>query len=109
MSLVDAKGNKIPDEIHKVKIHSVEIPLPTEDAEKLFKGCRIPIYGQLEIAPGQTVGFVAGHQPGMDAATAFVALETSNAIAELREQVEALKKRIEQLARSPGNPPQVYK
>jgi len=100
MSLVDAKGNVIPDEVHKIKIHSVEIPLPTTDAQKLFKGCRIPIYGQLEISPGQTVGFVAGHQPGMNAAEALLALETSKAIEELNGKLETIANAVEQLSKA---------
>lgn len=97
MPLVDAKGNQIPEELHKIKIHAIEIPLPTNDAEKLFKGCRIPVYGQLELAPGQRVGFVAGHEPGMNAAEALLALETANAIEALKNEIASLKEEINEL------------
>ena len=97
MPIVDANGNSIPEKTFNIKIHSVNIPMPTDDAEQLFKSARIPIYAQLQISPEQQFGVIKGHQPGMDAAVAFVAIETANAIGDLKKEIEGLRKEIAEL------------
>ncbi len=107
MSLVDASGAKIQKktELTKLKIHEVEIPVPTSIID-LKKGdkhndilglCHQPSLMPLQISPGQQVYVIQGLTIGINGAEAMIVMETAAAFDVMRKEIENLKREVAEL------------
>ncbi len=107
MSLVDASGAAInkPSALTKLKIHEVEIPVPTSilDLKKEAKHgdilglCQQPSLMPLQLSPGQQVFVIRGLTIGINGAEAMIVMETAAALDVMREEIADLKRQVEGL------------
>lgn len=86
-----------------VRIHEVDIPLPTIDREKLKAGCLQPVYQPglavlgdksvlVKSPDGKQGQVLVGHRVGFNGGQALIIAETAAALDELRAQINVLHK-----------------
>lgn len=93
--LLRADGMAADAEVFTVKLHDVEIPLPSGKSEDLAKLCFVPV---------QVQDPITGHistvpQMAMSAPAALLLLETHHALARRDKKIEALEERLAELER----------
>lgn len=86
-----------------VRIHEIDIPMPTLDPKELLGSCLVPVYRQgivrigdkgasVTSADGQVGQVVIGHMAGFNGGQALIIRETAMALDEMRLQIETLDK-----------------
>jgi hypothetical protein len=88
---------------HMVTIHDVEFPLTTLDSDELKAGCLVPAFEPavvpmgkesvvLKAVSGKPAQVLVGYAQGLTGAECLIIRETANALDEVRQELDVLRK-----------------